>query len=121
MTDKYIEAEKRLAALRGFFDIEEAKLHGYLQMFVGRWGAYETRRQHIPRWTRDNAEAFALMVEHGVQLTFNLWMVAASACDGSMTHSTLAAFTDHPDKETAVRYAIVMAVIAKLEAQHAQR
>jgi hypothetical protein len=113
--DKYIEAEKRLAELKGFFDIEESKLYGYQQIFMGRWGTEEKHKQHIPRWTRDDAAAFRLSVEHEVNITYykdEVMVDLRGSCSSDFAHELWA---DHPDKATAVRYAIVQAVIAKLE------
>lgn len=106
--NKYFEAEKRLAELLKFGPLAQ---HGD-RLF---WRAGE-----VPRWTRDNAAAFALMVGHEVLTTYeakrvNAWRNNKPGLIISVDYDR------HPDRETAVRYAIVMAVIAKLEAQRDQR
>jgi hypothetical protein len=92
--DKYEQAENRLAEL----------------MEVPKWGMW-------PQWCRSDAAAFSLMVEHGCYPTED------HEYDGievffNQNSFVLAKFADHPDKKTAVRYAIVQSVIAKLEVSH---
>lgn len=109
--DKYVEAEKRLAELLGWTHHAEENRVG------PRWRSpsadWLTRR---PRWTRDNATAFALMVEHGIRVSpASDFVTAKHDIDGDFL---VVEYSDHPDRETAVRYAVVQAVIARLEANN---
>lgn len=91
--DKYDEAELRL-----FFLLKK------------RDGDTAPGTHNVPRWCRDDAAAFRLMVEHGLYPT--------NPESTAMYVYIAVQPADHPDKETAVRYAIVQAVIKKLEADH---
>lgn len=100
--NKYLEAEKKLAELLGL-----------------AW----TNHGAFPElhWTRDNAAAFNLMIEHGLDVDCasgdNVY-VAYSLKKGYTYEPVPAAseeYANHPDHDAAVRYAIVMTVIAKLE------
>lgn len=133
--NKYLEAEKRLAELLGvvvYFDAlkDEEYPNGVWAAGIPEADTYygETQEQamlnwleNTARWTRDNAAAFALMVEHGCWpyindiLTDRVHVSVPSVRDDGPVCSELV--RDHPDKETAVRFAIVMAVIAKLESK----
>lgn len=94
--DKYLALEKRLA-----------ELLGREYMFEGHLGPV----QRIPQWCRDWNACGPLMVEHDVYPTdTNFGYVFRHG-------HQLAILADHPDKDTAVRYAIVQAVVAKLEAE----
>lgn len=111
--DKYLEAEKRLAELlqpdcavsykdAGYFQWN--RKHKPMPNFVG----------FVPQWCRDNAAAFALMVEYG--LTVHTEDDATVCVHWPEGVAGLGFdYCDHPTKDTAVRYAIVHAVIAKLE------
>lgn len=111
--DKYIEAEKKLAELLGW---SKVKIGGAVDgsnvpnMWLSGVPSGGTERVLIPLWTRDNAAAFALMVEHFCYPNEHEFGIE---CNG-----ITADVSNHPTKESAVRYAIVMAVIAKLEAQN---
>lgn len=105
---KYLEAEKILASLLGWTFIPDRFDTEREINADGEWQAH-------PRWTRNSAAAYALMVEHGcypwesTQEPMEGWI-----CVGGNGYAKIG---DHPDKDTAVRYAIVKAVIAKLEAE----
>ena len=69
-------------------------------------------------WCHDNAAAFSLMVEHGCDIITgrtSLRVGCFYAEGHTFVKKSAVYFHDHPDRETAVRYAIVQAVIAKLE------
>lgn len=119
MTDKYIEAEKRLAELLKYDDIIVGTGFGF-----GIPTLYATEpngdlRGSLPRWIRDNAAAFALMVKQkiSIDISGDEWVATLTHYGMYGVRNNSELYSDHPDKETAVRYAIVMAVIAKLEAK----
>lgn len=103
--DKYLQADKELATLLGFKNITAV---GEIALS----GTKEVKRNlfypmSIQRWCHDNAAAFDLMVDHDISIDLAFTGVRA----GLPTIS----YSDHPDRNTAVRYAIVQAVIAKLK------
>jgi hypothetical protein len=115
MTDPYVEMEKRLAELLGWTNIQDCG-----------WGLYgrpkdagllhlpEDERCTLPRWCHDWSACGPLMVDHG---TFP--EVDGDICwigNGDDYWMQSEPISDHPDRDTAVRFAIVQAVIAKLEA-----
>lgn len=117
MMDKYVEAEKKLAGLLGW-TYKQPRRIGVSYGWFRPDGV-----MHIspPEWCRYNAAAFALMVEHGVRPTvLGDSHVFADIIDdrGKILANVMTTLDQHPSKEAAVRYAIVMAVIAKLEAQN---
>lgn len=109
--DKYLEAEKRLAELLGWVYVPPQALEDYVWL-------HQPSNEWVdpPPWCRDDAAAFKLMVEHGAQPSFydDETMVDFRSAKSPVRHEARA---DHPDRETAVRYAIVQAVIAKLEGE----
>lgn len=114
MSDRYIEAERRLATLRGFYDIEDRIKDGE-HIFSGqRKGVWPPFKDWIPRWCRDNEAAFLLMVAHGIELIFAMPQVIAVAQGGAQQ---IERYDHHHDKAAAVRYAIVQATIKKLESK----
>lgn len=102
--DKYIEAELRLAGMLGWKNIRSAEFKP--DQLIGR---VDGDKEYVPAWTSDNGAAFALMVEHSCYPKEHAFGIE---CDGIKV-----VISNHPTKEIAVRYAIVMAVIAKLEAK----
>lgn len=105
----YLEAEKRLAELLGWTNIDP-----YCSR--GNWFGYKGGEAYtVPRWTQNDAEAFKLMVEYE-QYPFQPddgVIVVASGLSSPSYYTVI--IEDHIDKATAVRYAIVMATIRKLE------
>lgn len=108
-SDDYLKAEKELAELCGW---------GGLRIAVPAFGT--TRgicfispnsgnllEADIPPWTRDDESAFRLMIVHHLSVTLFAEEVYAN--------NVRVNYLDHPDHATATRYAIVMAVIAKLK------
>lgn len=113
--DKYLEAEKRLAELIGWSQVEFDTFRA--GALTGMLPDKSSFGEIVPQWTRDWNACGPLMVEHGLYpevytdagLEF-VW-IKRSFCKVNVPVS------EHPDKDTAVRYAIVQAVIAKLEWQ----
>lgn len=112
--DKYLEAEKRLAELFGWHGIWLAQ-NG--TTFIGRKEDGNSKflpggQDTLPQWCRDDAAAFRLMVEHEIRPYY--WHIRGTVSVENLDIEI--AYADHPDKDTAVRYAIVQAVIKKKEA-----
>lgn len=113
--DKYLDAERRLAELRG---LTIHRITGDGLLWVGN---QDGSKSFLAQPTRDNAAAFALMVEHDV------WPHSAGidrpdlieVQRGAAYFDVLAEadVREHPSRMAAVRYAVVQAVICKLEEQ----
>jgi hypothetical protein len=104
----YLEAERQLAELLSWRDIRLNKLEN-------GWEGYLVNNQvlsRVPSWTKDDAAAFALMLRYRISLDITEHIVFASATD---QEKVIINYSIHPDESTAVRYAIVSAVIKKLE------
>lgn len=120
--DKYLEAEKRLAELLGWkcvqlggsldgLSMPENWLHG-IWPIDGEGGL-------VPQWCRDWSACGPLMVEHGVWPFIQPDGYVDTFISGMEPDPDIdTPLSDHPDRETAVRYAIVQAVIAKLESNN---
>lgn len=111
MTTIYMNAAMRLAELLGYTEItpEGQPCWRIYEGLLARDSDGDMSR--IPDWVHDNGDAFALMVEH------SLYPTSHKLSDSILVGERLEYVADHQNKETAVRYAIVMAVIAKLEAK----
>lgn len=118
----YIEAEKKLAELLGWTNIL-IKDEG---MFAGVYGSPPNpeeygvslgQRVSMPNWVMDNATVFALMVEHEVNPTYYDDEVMIDFRSLLLKEVVHVFYVDHSNKEAAVRYAIVLAVIAKIEGE----
>jgi len=116
--DKYLALEKRLAELLGYRDIFRLKVDGVEHGGLHYNKSTFTGGEKVPRWTRDWSACGPLMAEHGLatQVQNELHTAQVSTVDGPIV-LRIERFADHPDKDTAVRYAIVQAVIAKLESE----
>lgn len=114
--NKYLEAEKKLAELLGWTHLKSHEVEGHPKQF--RCEGIRPEYPHGPiveviSWTRDDAAAFQLMVAYGCypdSFKNQIWVG-----DGDCPHMQCENIENHPDKLTATRYAIVMAVISKLE------
>lgn len=115
MMDKYLEAQKRLAELRGWTNIEDA---GGALVGTPPDGAHASRGQAmVPQWCSDWNACGPLMVEYGCYPSEEpdalfgvprIWVDAASYS---------APIADHPSRDVAVMHSIVLAVTAKIDAQ----
>lgn len=115
MTNKYLEAEKRLAERLGYIDVKESKA----MTAQGALCGWKQGREYLPRWCRDWAACGPLIGEHELEIDCLFpkgYISVTYKLPGNEEYGEV--FEElgrHPDKDTAVRYAIVMAVIAKLE------
>jgi hypothetical protein len=107
--DKYLEAEKRLAELLGY-EIKYPLGHDFGPVFHK-----DGKVSGHPKWCRDWNACGPLMVEH--EITPHPKTTGCLARSG-YAPDVLVLYSDHPDEDAAVRFAIVHAVIAKLEAEH---
>lgn len=113
----YLQAEKELAELLGWTNIVHGDSHckfgGYLS---GREFQNDDFQTRLPQWTQDDAYAFALMVEHELDISF--YMFGVNAVDSNYPDKYVGAekVADHSnDWKQATRYAIVQATIHKLK------
>jgi hypothetical protein len=105
----YLEAEIDLAHLLGWGHICEDRI-GVL--YGAKPPSCENRP--IPKWARDNDEAFKLMVEHELSLNVYGGGVSGTAKYGGGGSLDGSPFCNHETKEAAYRLAIVKTVIRKL-------
>jgi hypothetical protein len=106
--DRYLEAEKRLAGLLGWKPV------------AGTQGWHDPKgdyRLMLPQWCRDWGDCGPLMVLHGCYPEFDESRNVAIAYYLNGNKCLLIDAFDYPDRDTAVRFAIVQAVIAKLSTQ----
>jgi len=104
----YLDAEKQLAELLGWKDIHLNKLeNGWEGCLVN-----EQIISRVPSWTKDDAASFSLMIRYRVSLELTKHIVFASTTD---QERIIVNYSVHSDEATAVRYAITMAVIQKLQ------
>jgi hypothetical protein len=107
--DKYVEAEKRLAELLGW----KLKRVGDVPTgWIDPDGRYKADR---PAWCFHWSACGPLMVEH--QCCLERYVRSVSARCRGYPKAINSQFLSHPDRDTAVRYVIVQAVIAKLSTQ----
>lgn len=114
--DEYLKAEKRLAELLGFKGIREIPLKKQ-PLDEEEITALISDEPHcsIPQWCRAWSACGPLMVEYKIHPFFGDVFCAAGNVE---LGDCFAQISDHPDRDTAVRFAIVQAVIAKLEANN---
>jgi hypothetical protein len=99
-----VAKERHLAQLLGH-DVEE---------FYESAGTLWDNTKALPKWTRDWNACGPLMTEYEIAITYGKEPGQAHA--GSVIIGPIAVrFSDHPNKNRAVMYAIVKAVIALLE------
>lgn len=114
--DKFLEADKELAELLGYTNVRQTKF--YKERLSGVMSVDEGR-DSFARWTQDDASAFRLAVQYECFPK----MYALSIVVEKLQYSTreiqeyysVAELEDFPDKLSAVRFAIVQAVINKLK------
>ena len=105
-----VAKERHLAQLLGH-EVEE---------FYESAGTLWINTDPVPQWTRDWHACGALMTEYGVSLSFG--KEEGEAEFSSVTAGPIVVhFADHPNKERAVMYAVVKAVIHFLEHDKAHR
>lgn len=109
--NKYEEAEVKLVELLGGKFVHHYSTH--LAAFADDKATLH--KVYVP-WTQHNSAAFKLMVEHG--MVMNLLPSLDYVIAGAGGHMVTENIADHKNKEQAVRYAIVRAVIAKLESKN---
>jgi hypothetical protein len=111
----YQEAEKTLAELLGWTD------SGYKSRETTYVTLYNVPNQMVMKpavWTRDDAGAFKLIVEHGITVNYNIhpdFVIVRWFIGGLKKNKVIIKLEHHNnDKHLATRYAIVLAVIEKL-------
>jgi len=100
-----VAQERHLAQLLGIHNIEE---------FYESAGSLWHDAKELPKWTRNWQACGPLIAEHFLRIVFHDDADDKHGCmvevDETQVH-----FCDHPTRDQAVRYAIVKAVIARLE------
>ena len=104
-----IAKERHLAQLLGH----------HVEEFYESAGTLWSNAVALPQWTRDWNACAALMVEHDLSLVY-LKEPGHAHSSSVIIGPVEVMFADHPDKEQAVRYAVVKAVACKLEHKHQQ-
>lgn len=120
--DKYLEVEHRLAELLGW------KIKRVGDVATGWYDPAGNYRVMLPQWCRDWSACGPLMVEHDCYPRLNnrgkpepyveyVHVLENMPMERGGISSIAEDFvSNHADRDACVRYVIVMAVIAKLEA-----
>jgi hypothetical protein len=106
----YLESERQLAELLGWKNLQ-------LNNLKNGWEGYLVNNQiisKVPAWSKDDAAAFSLMLRYRVSLELTEHIVFASTTD---QEKVIINYSIHSDEATAVRYAIISAVIRKIESK----
>ncbi|MES2535403.1 MAG: aminoacyl-tRNA synthetase [Pseudomonadota bacterium] len=100
-----VAKERHLAQLLGHHNVEE---------FYESAGTLWEDSKELPKWTRDWNACGHLMTTYDIALDFHK---QAGDERSSAVHAgaSVVLFSDHPNRDQAVRYAVVKAVIALLE------
>lgn len=127
MDARYIDAERKLAATLGWTDA----------VYAGTVGAPDVRalgispgardRTEIPAWARSNDDCVSLMLEHDCYVRKETTsdgqpvMVARWSDKYGFVERIAVAIAGHVDPAAAFRYAAVIGVTTKVEAESAAR
>jgi len=103
-----VAQERHLAQLLGMHNIEEFYEHA---------GALWHDGKRVPAWTRDWRACGPLIAEYGLCVDFG---ADARHGDVVQVEATSIPLCDHPDRDHALRFAVVKAVIAQLEHRRRQ-
>jgi hypothetical protein len=115
--DKYVEAEKRLAELLGWADVHwDEEVSHLIGILPKEPKPKDGARWFVPSWCRRNDGLLTLAVEHCLMLDIAGMEVDVGYGIQKPQDWLSTQYADHPSKEVAVRFTIVQAVIAKLEA-----
>lgn len=107
----YLEAEKELAIALGYNNFQRFESNG---MPVS--GSVDGVVTPLKQWTRSSAAAFELAVEHVLTIrVFINCVVIETHYDEENYTEARTLFKHFEDRFSAVRYAVVQAVIAKLK------
>jgi hypothetical protein len=106
--DKYIEAERNLGRLLGWLNVKVAGDGTELTGVHAEEGSGP-----VPRYCRDPKLNSEIARKYGCEP--KIWKGAAWVGDGDCPWMQYEPTTDHPDEETALRYATVLAAIARIE------
>jgi hypothetical protein len=114
--EKYIGAEMELITLMGF---SNPVLGRQTQKIHAKTNSEKPSMKEFPQWARNNGDAFHLGTEHNLSTSCSEELAVATY-DPSLPAAVGSAseiVADHPDKDAALRMAILRAVIKKY--QHA--
>lgn len=113
----YKVAEKELAELLGYTGFQVGGKDGDINI-PPTWNtaipAGETQRDVISNWCTDDSGSFKLIVEHSCY-PFETSIGEIIASSYGFGNKFVTTISDHPDKATAVRFAVVNSVIRKLQ------
>jgi len=120
MIDQYIEAEILLADLLGYKWIPGTSKHRTGATWeewewIGPVGYVHPKTSSLTQPCRNNGDAFELMTEHKCELVYMADCILIATNCGPAAEGTN--YDEHPDIMAASRFAIVKAVIAKLESK----
>ncbi len=112
--DRYIEAERRLAEL---LYPEMTVVDAPFDRLMVTAGNAQEPPALLPQWTRCWTACGPLLTAHGMHvMSYDDYVVCDCVSGPGDEVEVIADYIDHGSRETAIRYAIVLAVIAKLEA-----
>jgi hypothetical protein len=105
----YLQAEKMLAELLGWKDIIANKDEN------GWIGYLDGKETNVPSWSTNDTSTIGLMLCYKLHIEVTDHFVFVSSNEQRKISIN---FSVHPDKETAMRYAIMLGVIKKLDNQY---
>jgi hypothetical protein len=81
-----------------------------------KWGLNENQRGSMPNWINDDGAVLRLAADHHIDIHVGPNMCKAVVWDGEKDTAFIEFPEHHPDVYTALRIAVINAVIFKLEA-----
>jgi hypothetical protein len=109
--EKALQLDMQLATTIGYTDVKESKL--YKHRIAGK---LKGEHQTIARWTQGDGDAFRLAVEYSIEVMFPIPDEMQVNYTKDYKGCVLCfRYKNFPDKQSAVRFAIVQAVINKLK------
>lgn len=111
--DKYSEADLRLAEAQGWTQVSSTiGKHYWRDPATGDVAAT------MPRWTVSSEKAFDLMAEYDLMPVLSNDVHGAAYYHFEKYPGVIVLLSDHPNRPTALRYAIVLGAISALDRQN---
>ncbi|MFC5511149.1 hypothetical protein ACFPOU_08410 [Massilia jejuensis] len=127
MDTRYINAEHKLAIALTWTGTDYSGLDGTRSGRAQGVAPGSTERTHIPAWARCSEDCLKLMLAHRCFVAAEVTsegadvMVARWTAADGFGERIAVPLAEHKDDAAAFRYAAVLGVTAKVEAEHAAR